>query len=134
MKTFKELTIVTPNKPGKLAEALRAVANAGANLIAIDSSSGYDLNMVRLVTTDPQATTRVLEKLKYHITEADVLGVTILDKPGLLAKVTAIFGKAKVNINYMYATAAVGGHEAMVIFQLSDLTKGVRALKTANIA
>jgi hypothetical protein len=134
MKTFKELTIVTPNKPGKLAEVLRAVANAGANLIAIDSSSGYDLNMVRLVTSDPQETTRALEKLKYHITEADVLGVTILDKPGLLAKVTAIFGKAKVNINYMYATAAVGGHEAMVIFQLSDLTKGVRALKTANIA
>jgi hypothetical protein len=134
MKTFKELTIVTPNKPGKLAEVLRAVANAGANLIAIDSSSGYDLNMVRLVTSDPQETTRALEKLKYHITETDVLGVTILDKPGLLAKVTAIFGKAKVNINYMYATAAVGGHEAMVIFQLSDLTKGVRALKTANIA
>lgn len=134
MKTFKELTIVTPNKPGKLAEVLRAVANAGANLIAIDSSSGYDLNMVRLVTTDPQATTRVLEKLKYHITEADVLGVTILDKPGLLARVTATFGKAKVNINYMYATAAVGGHEAMVIFQLSDLAKGIRALKAANIA
>ena len=134
MKTFKELTIVTPNKPGKLAQALRAVANAGANLIAIDSSSGYDLNMVRLVTSDPQKAIRALEKLKYHITEADVLGVTILDKPGLLAKVTAIFGKAEVNINYMYATAAVNGHEAMVIFQLSDLAKGIRALKAANIA
>jgi hypothetical protein len=134
MKTFKELTIVTPNKPGKLAQALRAVASAGANLIAIDSSSGYDLNMVRLVTSNSQATVRALEKLKYHITEADVLGVTIFDRPGLLARVTAVFGKAKVNINYMYATAAVNGHEAMVIFQLSDLAKGIRALKAANIA
>ena len=134
MKTFKELTIVTPNKPGKLAQALRTVAEAGANLIAIDSSSGYDLNMVRLVTSDSQRTTRALEKLKYHVTEADVLGVTILDKPGLLAKVAAVFGKAKVNINYMYATAAVNGHEAMVIFQLSDIAKGIRALKAAKIA
>jgi hypothetical protein len=134
MKTFKELTIVTPNKPGTLAQVLRAVASAGANLIAIDSSSGYDLNMVRLVTSNSQATARALGKLKYHITEADVLGVTILDKPGLLAKVTAVFGKAKVNINYMYASAAVNGHEAMVIFQLSDLARGIRALKAAHIA
>ena len=134
MKTFKELTIVTPNKPGKLAQALRTVAESGANLIAIDSSSGYDLNMVRLVTSDPQRATRALEKLKYHVTEADVLGVTILDKPGLLARVAAVFGKAKVNINYMYATAAVNGYEAMVIFQLSDIAKGIRALKAAKIA
>ena len=134
MKTFKELTIVTPNKPGTLAQVLRAVAGAGVNLIAIDSSSGYDLNMVRLVTTDPQATARVLEKIKYQVTEADVLGVTILDKPGLMARVAGTFGKAKININYMYATAAVSGQEAMVIFQLSDHAKGIRALKAANIA
>ncbi|HUJ09111.1 MAG TPA: ACT domain-containing protein [Verrucomicrobiae bacterium] len=134
MKTFKELTIVTPNKPGTLAQVLRSVAQAGVNLIAIDSSSGYDLNMVRLITSDPQATTRVLEKLKYQVAEADVLGVTILDKPGLLAQVAAAFGKAKVNINYMYATAAVSGQEAMVMFQVSDLSRGVRALKAAKIA
>jgi hypothetical protein len=134
MKVFKELTIVTPNKPGKLAQALRAVATAGANLIAIDSSSGYDLNMVRLVTSNPQGTKRALEKLKYHVTETDVLGVTILDKPGLLAKIAATLGNAKVNINYIYATAAVSGQEAMVIFELSDLAAGMRALKTANIA
>ncbi len=53
MKMFKELTIVTPNKPGKLAQALQSIATARINLIAIDSSSGYDLNMVRLVTNDP---------------------------------------------------------------------------------
>jgi hypothetical protein len=133
MKTFKELTIVTPNKPGTLAQVLRALASGGVNLIAIDSSSGYDLNMVRLVTSDPQATARALAKLKYQVTEADVLGVTILDKPGLIARVAGAFGKAKVNINYMYATAAVSGREAMVIFQLSDHAKGVRALKAANI-
>src|ERR1035437_7708274 len=84
MKTFKELTIVTPNKPGKLAQALRAVAVAKVNLIAIDSVSGYDLNMVRLVTSDSQKTKSALEKLGYQATESDVLGVMIIDQPGLL--------------------------------------------------
>ncbi len=41
MKVFKELTIVTPNKPGKLAQALRAQAQAGVNLIAIDGESNW---------------------------------------------------------------------------------------------
>ena len=134
MKVFKELTIVTPNKPGTLGAVLRAIAGARVNLIAIDSSSGYDLNMVRLVTSDPAHTKRALEKLEYHVSELDVLGVTILDKPGLLALITSTFGKAKVNINYVYATAAAQGQEAMVIFQLSDLAKGMRALKSAKIS
>jgi hypothetical protein len=133
MKVLKELTIVTPNKPGTLGAVLRAIAGAKINLIAIDSSSGYDLNMVRLVTNDPGHSKRALEKIGYQVSETDVLGVTILDKPGLLAKVASAFGKAKVNINYTYATAAANGQEAMVIFQLSDLAKGERALKAAKV-
>lgn len=134
MKVFKELTIVTPNRPGTLGAVLRAIAGAKINLIAVDSSSGYDLNMVRLVTNDPAHTKRALERIEYQVSEADVLGVTILDKPGLLAHVASAFGKAKVNINYVYATAAASGQEAMVIFQLSDLAKGMRALRAAKIS
>jgi hypothetical protein len=73
MKTYKELTIVMPNKPGKLAETLKAIASARINLIAIDSSSGYDLNMVRLVTSDSQKTRKTLEKLGYNVTETMVI-------------------------------------------------------------
>ena len=74
MKIFKETTIVTPNKPGKLAQALRAVATARINLIAIDSSSGYDLNMVRLVTNDPAKSRKVLGKLGYNRSEERRVG------------------------------------------------------------
>jgi hypothetical protein len=134
MKVFTELTIVTPNKPGTLGQVLRAIAGAKINLIAIDSSSGYDLNMVRLVTSDTAHTKRALEQLGYQVTAAEVLGVTILDKPGLMAKIASAFGKVKVNINYVYATAAAQGREAMMIFQLSDLEKGMRALRHAQLA
>jgi hypothetical protein len=132
MKHLKELTIVTPNKPGKLAQALNAVARAGVNLIAMDSSSGYDLNMVRLVISDAPKARMALQKLGYTATEADVLGVTLLDKPGQLAKAASALSKAKVNIDYMYASAVANGREALVIFHLSDVAAGERALKTAR--
>jgi hypothetical protein len=133
MKQLKELTIVTPNKPGKLSRALNAVARAKVNLIAIDSSSGYDLNMVRLVVADAVPAHTALEKLGYSVTETNVLAVTLLDKPGQLAKITALLGKSNVNIDYMYATAVADGREARVIFHLSDVVAGERALRKAGI-
>ena len=133
MKVFKELTIVTPNKPGKLAEALRAVASAKVNLIAIDASSGYDLNMIRLVTSGPQKARKALEKLGYNVTEATVLGVTISDKPGQLASIASIFARSHANIEYMYASAVAYDQQAMVIVHVSDPIKGERALRAAKV-
>jgi hypothetical protein len=134
MKIFKEMTIVTPNKPGKLAEALRAVANAKVNLIAIDSSSGYDLNMVRLVTNDPLKARKTLEKLGYNVTESSVLGITISDKPGKLAHIAAVFSKARVNIDYMYASAVAYDQPAMLIVHVPDTDAAEKALRVAKIA
>lgn len=133
MKVFKELTIVTPNKPGKLAQALRAVANAGVNLIAIDSTSGYDLNMVRLVTNDPPKACKSLEKLGYNPTESVVLGITISDKPGQLARIASILSKSHVNIEYMYASAVAFDLPAMVLVHASDSEAAEKALRAAKI-
>jgi hypothetical protein len=133
MKEFKEITIVTPNKPGKLAQALQAIATAKINLIAIDSSSGYDLNMVRLVTNNPAKAGKVLEKLGYSATESAVLGVTISDKPGQLARIAAVLSKSRVNIDYMYATAVAYDQPAMVIIHVPDAAAAEKALRAAKI-
>jgi hypothetical protein len=133
MKIFKEMTIVTPNKPGKLAEALRAVASAGINLIAIDSSSGYDLNLVRLVMNDPPKTRKTLEKLGYNVTETSVLGITISDKPGQLARIAAVFSKSRVNIDYMYASAVAYDQQAMLIVHVPDTDAAEKVLRAAKI-
>jgi hypothetical protein len=134
MKEFTELTIVTPNAPGKLAEVLRALAASRVNLIAIDSSSGYDLNMVRLVTNNPPKARKVLEKLGYNATESIVLGVTISDKPGQLCQIAAVISKSRVNIDYIYATAVAYDQPAMVIMHVAETSAAQKALRTARIA
>jgi len=133
MKVFKELTIVTPNKPGRLAQALRTLARAGVNLIAIDSSSGYDLNMVRVVTSDAAKARKGLEKIGYKVTESTVLGVTVSDKPGQLARIASLFSKAHVNIEYMYASAVAYDQQALVIVHVANLEGAEKALAAAKI-
>lgn len=133
MKEFTELTIVTPNAPGKLAEVLRALANSKVNLIAIDSSSGYDLNMVRLVTNNPPKARKALQKLGYTATESTVLGVTISDKPGQLAHIAAAISKSRVNIDYIYATAVAYDQPAMVIIHVAEAGVAQKNLRIARI-
>ena len=123
---------MTPNKPGKLAAVLSALTRAKLNLLALNSSSGYDLNMVRMISSDAKKTKSLLENLGYNVTETNVLAVTIADRPGQLAKLTRTLGRAGVNIEYMYATAAQMEHEALVAIHLSDLVKGERALRSAG--
>jgi hypothetical protein len=132
MKRFQELTIITPNRPGELADALRAIAHAKIDVLALDSSAGYDLNLVRLVTNDGRRVKNVLAKLGFAVREADLLGVTLSDKPGQLAAVTAALGKARVNIDYVYGTGNKPGQEALFLFHVSDLKAGERALKAAG--
>ena len=132
MKHLQELTIMTPNKPGKLAQVLNTLTRAKLNLLAIDSSSGYDLNLVRMIASDGKKAKSLMEKLGYSVTETDMLTVTITDRPGQLAKLTTTLGKAGVNIEYMYATAAQMDREALVAIHVSDLVKGERALKAAG--
>jgi hypothetical protein len=133
VKQLQELTIMTPNKPGTLAKLLRALSQAKVNVLALDSSSGYDLNLVRLITVNATTTRRILEKLGHNVTQTAVLGITILDRPGQLAKIASICGKLGININYIYATAAAGDQEALVVLHLSDVEKAERALKLAGM-
>jgi hypothetical protein len=132
VKQLKELTIMTPNQPGKLAQVLNALAKAKLNLLAIDSSSGYDLNMVRMIPSDSRKTKTLLAKLGYPATETTMLGVTITDRPGQLAKLSSTLGRNGVNIEYMYATAAQMDHEALVAIHLSDLAKGEKVLRASG--
>ena len=133
MKQLQELTIMTPNKPGTLARVLRALGQAKVNIIGIDQSSGYDLNLLRLITSDTSKAQRALEKIGHTVTRSTVLAVTILDRPGQLAKISSICGKLGININYIYATAAAGDQEALVVLHLSDVEKGERAFKLAGL-
>lgn len=127
MKLLKELTIVVPNKPGTLARVLRAAAKKRINVKAIQSSAGYDLNMVRFVVKDGTAFRALLKRLGHPVTETAVLGVELRDTPGSLAAASAALARARININYLYATSS-GGPRALVILHVSDPARAQRAL------
>lgn len=124
-----ELSIVLPNRPGTLGEVANALARAKVNVLAIDASGGFEYNIVRIVPDKVAKARSVLRRRGLDVGETKVLCIPAKDQPGSLARVADALGDAKVNIDYLYATAGSPHSEAMIVAHVSDVRKAVKALR-----
>src|SRR5580698_1371718 len=105
MTTRTELSIILPNRPGTLSEVTHALAKAKVDLLAIDASGGFEYNNVRVVPDKVAKARAVLRRRGLDVGETKVLCIPAAKGPGALARVADALGDAKVNIDYLYATA-----------------------------
>ncbi len=124
-----ELSIVLPNRPGMLSEVASALAKAKVNLLAIDASGGFEYNIVRIVPDKVAKTRAVLRRRGLDVGETKVLCIPAPDGPGAIARVANALGAAKVNIDYLYATAGGSNANAIIVAHVSDSRKAIRALR-----
>lgn len=129
MAIKKELSIVLPNRPGTLADVAAALAKAKINLLAIDASGGFEYNIVRLVPDNAGKARAVLKRKGLDVGETDVVCVYGKDEPGALARITAKLSRAKINIDYLYASGGKRGAEALLVCHPADVKKAAKILK-----
>ena len=129
MTTQIELSIVLPNRAGTLGEVANALARAKVNVLAIDASGGFEYNIVRIVPDKAAKARTVLRRRGLDVGETKVLCIPAKDQPGSLARIADALGDAKINIDYLYATAGHPQSEALIIVHVSDVRKAVKALR-----
>jgi hypothetical protein len=125
----KELSIVLPNRPGTLADVAAALAKAKVNLLALDASGGFEYNIVRLIPDRVAKAKTVLARKGLDVGESPVLCVYVKDQPGSLATVAGKLGRAKINMDYLYATAGRGPAESLIVVHTADHKKAAKALR-----
>ena len=128
MAIKKELSVVLPNRPGTLADLSAALAKARVNLLAVDASGGFEYNIVRMVPDKPAKARTVIKRYGLDVGETSVVCVAVKDQPGAMAEVAAKLGRAKINIDYLYATGGTPGTEALLILHAADNKKAARLL------
>ena len=129
MITRTELSIVLPNRPGTLGEVANALAKAGVNLLAIDASGGFEYNIVRIVPDKVGRARTVMRRRGLDVGETKVLCIAADGGAGSLARVANALGNVRVNIDYLYATAASSHAGAIIVAHVSDLQKAIEALR-----
>ena len=100
----KQFTLYLENKPGELARVIGKVSSGRINIEGISVAASTDVGLVQLVTSDVAKTKRILKSEGIAFTAQDVCVILMDDAPGSLFKVVSAMAKAKVNLNYVYAT------------------------------
>ena len=131
---IKQISVFFENKPGRLGEVTKVLADAGINLRAISIADTADFGILRLIVNDHDKAAAALNEAGFTIRTTNVAAVEIEDKPGSLAKVMDIFKTANVNIEYLYASLEGKQGKAVVIFKLEDHEKGLRLIQENKLS
>lgn len=121
----QQLTVCLSNRRGALAQLTRLLKAGRINIEALSVTETADLGLIRLVVDRPAVAVRALAKAKIACTVQPVAMVTMKDRPGVLAALTAKLAKAGIDIQYVYGSACTCGCEceSRIVISASDLKK-----------
>lgn len=131
---IKQLTIFLENQSGRLAEVTRVLGSAGINISALSIADTTEYGILRLIVNDPVGAAGILKKDGFSVGVTDVIGITIDDTPGSLARVLNTLEENNISIEYMYAfTGSSKAGMANVVIKVEDLSRAVDILMSAGV-
>jgi len=125
---MKEFKIFVKHKPGELARVAETLAGRAVNIKAIASESIGEEALLRVVTNDVNTTTKALNESGTKYAQNDILTVSLIDRPGELAKVAKKLGKAKINIESIYILGQKEGKTELALV-VDDMKKAGELLR-----
>ena len=133
MKT-QQLSLFLENKPGRLSEPCKALADAGINIVTLSLADTEQFGILRLITRDWQKAKQVLEGAGNVVKVTEVVATEVADRPGGLAEILGPIEEAGINIEYMYAFTSRSGDKAVLVFRFDDPDAALGVLQDKAIS
>ena len=123
--TLKDLQVtLDKDRPGALAKATTAIANAGINIEGFCEVDGQ----FHTVTSDAAGAKKALESAGYKVRETEVIIFPAEDRPGFLAEVLKRVTEDEINVSVAYSLTntriAIGADQ---VSKLKDALKDFAA-------
>ena len=129
MAVRTQLTALLPNEPGALAELCEALSANEVNVLALSVVDTTDQSLVRMLCNNVNRAKKVMGGIGVPYGEAQVIAMRMPNVPGALAKAARTLAKARVNIDYLYATSGAGPGKGLVVFGVSNIERAKKALR-----
>ena len=126
--SIKQISVFLENKPGKLFELTRLLAENGIDMRALSIAETTDFGIARLIVNDAYGAAQVLREGQFIAQFSDVLAFAVPDEPGGLHHLLGEFNAAQVNIEYMYAFLGGKKDSAYMIFRVTNTEIAEKAL------
>ena len=101
---MKRITVAVQDRVGVIAGVTEALAEAGVNLVAINTERTGETGLVTISTEegDHDRALQCLVNAGYRAVTDEALLIRLKDEPGALAKVAARFREAGINIQSLH--------------------------------
>jgi hypothetical protein len=134
MPVTQEFTVLMEDRPGTLGKVYRALADRNVNILALHSFPIGGKSVTRFIVDNSATAKEVLDREQLRCTETKVVQVKLPHRPGEIARVASLLGKANININYAYCGLESGTNAPLVFFGIAEIGKGAAILEQAAAA
>ena len=125
---MERIIIMAHNEVGVIADVTRALADAGINIITINTETEGSAGCVIVTTEDNDAALDALTDAGFKAVMDDALVIRLRDEPGALARVAERFKNADVNIQSLHILDRHEGY-TMVALSADDREKAESLLE-----
>jgi hypothetical protein len=129
----KQISVFLENRSGRLREVTDVLWKGNINIRALSLADTSDYGILRLIVDQPEAGLKALKQAGFMVSETHVIAVEVEDKPGGLARVLAIFEDEGINVEYMYAFVEKSSKNAVMIFRIENIDKGISFLEDRGL-
>ena len=123
-----QLSVVLPNKPGRLSRVSELLGKEGVNIRAITVVESSDFSSIRMILDDPKKGINVLKSSGYELEESEVVAAEIPDQPGGLNAILKPLREAEVNVLYLYPYIGRMGKDPIMILGVDNIEKAKQVL------
>jgi len=131
--TVSQLSVFVENKPGKLVQAIEALAGADVDIRALSLSDTADFGILRMIVDQPELALSIYKEIGYLVKRNEVIAISVGDIPGGLAIVLRVLAASGVDLEYTYAFARNSHDSAFVVICVTDNDEAVRVLRMYGI-
>ncbi|MBR5942979.1 MAG: amino acid-binding protein [Clostridia bacterium] len=128
-----QLSVFLENKPGKLAETVKRISEAGVNIRAMSLADTKDFGILRLIVSDVAATKSLLTDQAIVI-ETEVVAVHMDDQAGALYRILKVLDGAQINVEYLYAFTGTKSDSAYVVLRVDNTDAAEKLLAENGVA
>ena len=132
MKTIKQISLFSENKPGRLLKVADVLGKKNISIRAFTIAESGDFGIIRIVVDKPDSAFDVLKQEGFTVSETDVIGIEIDDIPGSLKETAELLAKGQINIDYAYAFIS-RNQKAVLVIRVTDLEKALIFLENKKI-
>ncbi len=131
---IQQISVFVENKPGRLADITRFLAEGGIGIRAFSIADTTDFGILRLIVSNTQKAADVLKAQGVAVSITEVVGISIPDVTGSFANVVKVLADAGENVEYAYAFLTPEAGHAYVIVRVDDNAKAIEVLKANDIS